>query len=211
VAFRVNELSLEQRLALESLLGRAISERESITILGYEPGLAISDQRPSGTCDLGTQVGRREARDSTSSATTHTMGYGSLSMNKADGPSEESPRRLWADLLSGQKRGSCKTEAAEKLFSMLSVFHAVSDQPLREVWNMFAEGSLDKIVFEFDSNSLIVAVDPSDDSIDLANSAAADLMCPELISASHSPPWNSVIGTNFGWGWITVNQQGYCD
>ena len=45
MAYRVNELSVEQRLALESLLGRAISERESIAIRAYEPGLAVSDER----------------------------------------------------------------------------------------------------------------------------------------------------------------------
>jgi hypothetical protein len=24
-------------------------------------------------------------------------------------------------------------------------------------------------------------------------------------------PWSALIGAAFGWGWITINQQGYCD
>jgi hypothetical protein len=29
--------------------------------------------------------------------------------------------------------------------------------------------------------------------------------------ASESPPWREFIGQEFGWTWIVVNQQGYCD
>lgn len=28
---------------------------------------------------------------------------------------------------------------------------------------------------------------------------------------SNRQPWSDVIGKQFGWGWVTVNQQGYLD
>ncbi|MGB9468286.1 MAG: DUF6334 family protein, partial [Candidatus Acidiferrum sp.] len=31
------------------------------------------------------------------------------------------------------------------------------------------------------------------------------------MDASESEPWGSFIGKPFGWGWIIINQQGYCD
>jgi hypothetical protein len=45
MAYLAKNLSPEQRLAIESLLGRAISEREAITIRAYEPAPPVSDQR----------------------------------------------------------------------------------------------------------------------------------------------------------------------
>ncbi len=44
MAYLAKDLSPEQRIAIESLLGRSVSERESVTIRAYEPP-ATSVQR----------------------------------------------------------------------------------------------------------------------------------------------------------------------
>ena len=31
------------------------------------------------------------------------------------------------------------------------------------------------------------------------------------VDVSSNEPWVNFIGKVFGWGWITLNQQGYCD
>ena len=45
MAYLVKNLSAQQRLAIESLLGRNISEKESIAIRAYEPPPALSQEK----------------------------------------------------------------------------------------------------------------------------------------------------------------------
>ncbi len=104
-----------------------------------------------------------------------------------------------------------KTRAAEALAPMLSAFHSISDQSLQAVWHVYTDGSLDKLVLDFSRVSLTVVGDEDDDSIDIAATETADLRNAGGVDGSHLEPWNRLIGKPFGWGWVTVNQQGYCD
>ena len=104
-----------------------------------------------------------------------------------------------------------KTMAAEALFPMLSPFHSISGQPLQAVRQVHAEGSLDRLVLDFGTNALVVSADEDDDSIDLSVSLGADSHRAGDVDSSHLEPWDNFIGMSFGWGWVTVNQQGYCD
>ncbi|MBI3658547.1 MAG: hypothetical protein HY232_19250 [Acidobacteria bacterium] len=104
-----------------------------------------------------------------------------------------------------------KTRAARALSPLLSVFHSISGQPLQAVWQIYTEGSLDRLILDFGSSSLVVIADENDDSIDCKISDATDLHKAGSVDASHLAPWNSFVGKSFGWGWVTINQQGYCD
>lgn len=106
---------------------------------------------------------------------------------------------------------TAKTIAAEALFPMLSAFHSISGQPLQAVWQIHTEGSLDRFILDFGTHALIVNADEDDDSIELSISVAADSHKSGDVDASHLEPWDKFIGMSFGWGWVTVNQQGYCD
>ncbi len=44
-----------------------------------------------------------------------------------------------------------------------------------------------------------------------ANSKANSSGPSRLTSLRHQQPWRGLIGKAFGWGWLTLNQQGYCD
>lgn len=104
-----------------------------------------------------------------------------------------------------------KARAAEALAPMLSAFHAIADQRLQRVWQFHTEGSLDKLALDFGALSLIVIANEDDDSINIALSQKADQRDTGGVDATHTMPWSSFIGKHFGWGWVTVNQQGYCD
>jgi hypothetical protein len=106
---------------------------------------------------------------------------------------------------------TAKTRAAEALYPMLSAFHSIDDRPLKGVWKIYTDGSLDKLVLEFDTVSLIVVADGNDDSIDITATGTPDLRNTDGVDGSHLEPWKNFIGRPFGWGWITINQQGYCD
>lgn len=104
-----------------------------------------------------------------------------------------------------------KDEAAEALMPMLSVFHLVGDQALEAVWQVYEEGCLDRIILRFGHVSVLIVADENDDSINVTLAGAADLQDGRLIDESRLTPWDSIVGKPFGWGWLTMNQQGYCD
>ncbi len=104
-----------------------------------------------------------------------------------------------------------KTKVAEALSPMLSGFHSVSGQSLRSIKQVFTEGSLDRFILDFGPKSLVVIADEDDDSIDVELMNTCDLHIVDGIDASQMEPWKDFIGKSLGWGWITVNQQGYCD
>ncbi|MBM3738286.1 MAG: hypothetical protein FJW39_21090 [Acidobacteria bacterium] len=45
MGYLAKDLSPEQRIAIESLLGRPISEQEAISVRAYDPNPPVSDQR----------------------------------------------------------------------------------------------------------------------------------------------------------------------
>ena len=106
---------------------------------------------------------------------------------------------------------TAKTMAAEALFPMLSVFHSISGQPLQAVWQIYTQGSLDRLVLDFAQTSLTVIADENDDSLDLKVAATTDPRSLGAVDVSDLGPWQLFIGQPFGWGWLTLNQQGYCD
>jgi hypothetical protein len=97
------------------------------------------------------------------------------------------------------------------LFPALSGFQRIGGQPLRAVWQAEADGCLNRIVFDFDSLSLTVSAVSDDDSVEFEVIDAAGADRTGGADASHLKHWRDLIGAPFGWGWVTVNQQGYCD
>lgn len=104
-----------------------------------------------------------------------------------------------------------KNRTAEAIAPMLSAFHTIGDRPLLGVWQNYSEASLERIVLVFDQVSLIIVADEDDDSIDFTTADTTEGSDLGGINASLSEPWRKFIGKPFGWGWVTVNQQGYCD
>lgn len=98
-----------------------------------------------------------------------------------------------------------------ELHRLLLEFHGINGHPLRAVWRVYTEQCLDKIVLRFDTDSLVVEVEPDDDTIVFHVISNKDLNINSWIEASHSEPWCGLIGVPFGWGWITINQQDALD
>jgi hypothetical protein len=63
----------------------------------------------------------------------------------------------------------------------------------------------------FRERLLVISANAEDDSIDLSLTTIGDSDEKGGPALNQRRPWNEVIGRSFGWGWITVNQQGYCD
>ena len=98
-----------------------------------------------------------------------------------------------------------------ELHSLLLQFHGINGEPLRSVWRVYDEGSLDKVVLEFDQDILVVEADPHDDTIAFHVIRNKDINTNGWTDASCSEPWCRFMGEMFGWGWITINQQDALD
>ena len=103
-----------------------------------------------------------------------------------------------------------KTAVAEILYTLLENFHKVGDQQLRKVRYKYSESSLQGVTLSFESLSLIIQANGADDTIILSVAGSSESVSEE-IEVSSLAPWCNLIGMPFGWGWITINQQGYCD
>ena len=105
-----------------------------------------------------------------------------------------------------------KIRAAEALYPILSPFHVIGETTLYSIRQVSVDGCLEQVIFEFEPASLIVIADKTDDSVcvEIAKRLDADSRL-NGVDSSDAEPWKSFVGNAFGWGWLTVNQQGYCD
>lgn len=104
-----------------------------------------------------------------------------------------------------------KISTAKSLEPMLTKFLLVSSLTLQSVWGVRDEGCLDRLILDFGKSLLVITVDKDDDSIDFWVEGSTDSERSGWVEVSGSPPWSEHVTKLFGWGWITVNQQGYCD
>jgi hypothetical protein len=105
----------------------------------------------------------------------------------------------------------------DSLHQILSSLQAIDDVPgaddltLRTVWYIHTEGCLERVVFGFDTLFLSVIADIDDDTVKVWTSGRVDFDMAKATDVTQSRPWSSFVGKSLGWGWVMVNQQGYCD
>lgn len=104
-----------------------------------------------------------------------------------------------------------KVKAAEALFPLLSTFHEVNGLSLKAVRQEAEEGSLVGLVLDFGSKVLVVKADADDDTVEFWVTSSSVTEPKKGTEASSENPWREFIGREFGWGWVSVNQQGYLD
>jgi hypothetical protein len=104
-----------------------------------------------------------------------------------------------------------KTKAAEALYPLLSHFHKIEDQALKAVWKFVDTGLIERIILDFRNVSLLVDADRDYDTIDFVVEDCAKVRRTGYINATQLDPWKSFVGKPFVWGWVIINQQGYCD
>lgn len=93
---------------------------------------------------------------------------------------------------------------------LLDSFQQIETQVLRSVFRVTDDGCLVRITLRFDRSFLKIAARSDDDAIELEAGELA-VVPTQGADASASEPWKDLIGKHFGWGWVTINQQGYCD
>jgi hypothetical protein len=100
-----------------------------------------------------------------------------------------------------------KQETAKALFPLLSVFHQVSGALPETVRQIVSEESITVLILDFGSKTLVIEGEAEDDTVAISIGTGA-----ARGGAINDPqPWIDLIGKPMGWGWVTVNQQGYLD
>lgn len=101
-----------------------------------------------------------------------------------------------------------KTQIGETLSRVLAPFHEVDGCSLKAVWETTVDECIEAIQLEFESGFLTITADSDDDTVDLSFTKSRH---GKAIRVDHRDPWRQLMGRNFGWGWVGVNQQGYLD
>ena len=105
-------------------------------------------------------------------------------------------------------------DAAMNYQEYVDLFYALSSaepESLQAVYEKVTDESRETLVLQFTTKSLLFCANPDDDTISVCCGDSAVLNTPAWTRVDAKKPWKSLIGSVFGWGWITINQQGYCD
>ena len=97
------------------------------------------------------------------------------------------------------------------MFPKLSAFQEIDGRLLRGVRHIEDQGNLARVVLDFGAVVLIVDAVAHDDSIDFKSEKVTDPGATSTNITTQSDFWQEFIDQSFGWGWVTINQQGYCD
>lgn len=93
----------------------------------------------------------------------------------------------------------------------LDEFFLLDGQTLESVWQQYEDNCLDLLVLDFGVRSLVIAANAEDDTITFRTSNSENIDRKRCTDISQIDPWVGLIGKEFGWGWININQQENCD
>lgn len=98
-----------------------------------------------------------------------------------------------------------------ELHTVLRPFHQLTGNVLRSVWHFHEDGTLAKIILNFDNLSLVIEAEPFDDTILFEVVSNSHYSTEGWTNADSSETWRMYIGKDFGWAWIAINQEDALD
>lgn len=99
----------------------------------------------------------------------------------------------------------------ELLFPLLSAFHQFGNAKLLSARTRCLDGSIDILLLDFGAKALVVSANADLDTIEFRAGESGATEPEGELSIADPVIWSPYIGKPFGWGWVTINQQGYCD
>jgi hypothetical protein len=101
-------------------------------------------------------------------------------------------------------------EAHQNILDAFDRLSLTTDRQLQAVHEEWLDGCRSRLILSFAGESLILKAVEEDDTIEVS---VAESMLPDsnFLAVSNEMAWKSLVGKEFGWGWATINQQGYCD
>src|SRR5688572_30472593 len=93
----------------------------------------------------------------------------------------------------------------------LGEFFLVEGHPLNRVWQEYQNSNVRLLMLDFGAQSLLITSISADGTIRFRTSPKEEVDRKDYKDISETRPWVEFLGGEFGWGWITLNQQGYWD
>ncbi len=103
---------------------------------------------------------------------------------------------------------------SQKWQQNLDAFQSLwSDTPevLRVVYEHESYNCRDALIFVFTSRILVIQAIARDDTVSVSSKSVKSFKNRRGFQKSKFSVWQQFIGKPFSWGWVTINQQGYCD
>jgi Family of unknown function (DUF6334) len=105
---------------------------------------------------------------------------------------------------------SPRIAAAEALLPILSPFGEIGCVPLKAVRESYVFEMVSRLAFDFGHATLLIEAIADDDTVAISTSIPSTAE-EGATDVSGREPWRDLIAKEFGWGWVTINQQGYLD
>src|SRR5258708_5141879 len=93
----------------------------------------------------------------------------------------------------------------------LDAFYSIEGEYLSKVVSQHYENTPEALWLLFEKRSLLIQVNPDDDTIRVTAGDVMEAAGAEYVDLSSTAFWRDFTGQQFGWGWIVTNQQGNCD
>jgi hypothetical protein len=100
---------------------------------------------------------------------------------------------------------------SQEILELFYTFAAKEPEALQGVYEKVVDTCRESLVLQFTNQSLFVTADPDDDTIRVHYEDNPSLDAGVWTRLDSGEPWHALLGSTFGWGWVAINQQGYCD
>jgi len=91
------------------------------------------------------------------------------------------------------------------------ILASAEPETLGGVYEKITDKCRETLALAFTTKTLLFTANPEDDSISVRSEDTPFLSTSSWARIDGKKPWKSLLGAEFGWGWVTINQQGYCD
>jgi len=90
-------------------------------------------------------------------------------------------------------------------------FSAAEEQVLHAVYQRIEDNCRDVLALQCSTNTMLVMANSDDDTIAVYCRLTSELGTEGLQCVSSTSPWAELLGRELDCGWVSTNQQGYCD
>jgi hypothetical protein len=91
-----------------------------------------------------------------------------------------------------------------------AALNASEPEVLASVHEQWLDGCRTAILLTFSTKQMMLQANADDDTLSIMT-LPVDEPVREWRRVDAQSPWDRWVGETFGWGWLTINQQGYCD
>jgi hypothetical protein len=99
----------------------------------------------------------------------------------------------------------------QKNMEAFSLVCSNTEENLQHVYEHEAYHIRDTVILVLSTKLLVFKANADDDTVSVICDSARRFKGGAGFQESRSPVWKKLVGKQLVWGWVTIDQQGYCD